>query len=93
MEVQGHLKSSVEECSQAGDYAFTELNEKYHLGFICPCGCGDWTGILVSKDGTHSPKVWGWNKSMEKPTCTPSILRLDRCKWHGYLTDGVFRSV
>ncbi len=65
------------------------------LHFVCPCGCGDIGGIAVAKDladrdGNHP--IWTWNGDEDKPTTTPSILFTAGCKWHGYLTDGVFRS-
>jgi hypothetical protein len=44
--------------------------------------------------------TWSWNGNRVKPTLTPSIRICDRWYkdpkaieiWHGYLTDGVFRS-
>jgi Family of unknown function (DUF6527) len=64
------------------------------LVFMCPCGCGMVSSIRVSAPpvGTEPGPVWSWNGDKDKPTTTPSILRLDGCKWHGFLTDGVFRS-
>lgn len=58
------------------------------LWFTCPCGCGAVTAVTVN---SRYGKAWAWNGSEDKPTTTPSILRLDGCRWHGYLTDGVFR--
>lgn len=63
------------------------------LVFMCPCGCGSITAINVSAppSGPDGHPVWTWDGDRERPTCTPSILRLDGCKWHGYLTAGEFR--
>lgn len=59
------------------------------LNFVCPCGCESVLGIQFTSD--RGGPCWTWNGSREKPTCTPSILHLNGCKWHGYLTDGVFK--
>ena len=59
---------------------------------ICPCGCGIYAGIRIRDDGTSDHYAWTWDRNEEKPTCTPSILINDN-HWHGYLTEGVFRSV
>jgi hypothetical protein len=93
MEVKATLKENETDLVNPGDFCFTQVGEgRLHLGFMCPCGCGDFTGIIVREDGQHSKPAWGWNKDREKPTVTPSIRRLDRCQWHGHLTDGVFKS-
>lgn len=55
------------------------------LNFQCPCGCGSVLGV------SFGPGRWSWNGSRERPTVTPSILHMDGCRWHGYLTDGEFR--
>ncbi len=57
------------------------------LTFICP-GCGEVGGL------NFAPGGWTWDGNRESPTCSPSILH-DKavCGWHGFLTDGEFRSV
>lgn len=60
------------------------------LTFVCPCGCGS-VGIVTVREG-YGDKHWTWNGDEVRPTLTPSILRTSPCKWHGYLTDGVFVS-
>lgn len=60
------------------------------MSFVCPCGCGSIGGVGVGP--AQAPAVWEWNGDMDKPTVRPSILFLSGCKWHGFLTDGVFRS-
>lgn len=60
------------------------------LLFCCPCGCGDLSVVaIMPMDGRSH---WSWNGNRELPTLQPSILRTSGCGWHGWLTDGVFRS-
>jgi hypothetical protein len=62
------------------------------LLFVCPCGCGS-VGDLSIAAGYGGP-VWNLtNGNYEKPSMTPSIQKTSPCRWHGYLTDGVFRPV
>lgn len=60
------------------------------FSYVCPCGCGlaNRISIYRGKDG-HG---WAWNGNAEKPTFTPSIQQLNKCRWHGYVTDGEFRN-
>lgn len=58
-------------------------------GFKCP-GCKGFHQIP-----TEGPNAWGWNKSLDKPTFTPSILvRFPQGKdkadlvCHSFVTDG-----
>lgn len=78
-----------------GDWNFTNLGDesKTWIWFGCPCGDGELAGIPVKKGSHHSQeKAWGWNGDEEKPTLTPSIQRMGGCNWHGYLTNGEFKS-
>jgi hypothetical protein len=60
------------------------------LRFACPCGCGCIGALAI----THwDPKGWSWNGNKELPTTTPSVQMLSACRWHGYLTDGVWKPV
>jgi hypothetical protein len=95
-EVPFNRVASYEEMLKPGDsmWSGSENPDEFpgRLMFICPCGCGSVAGIKVA--GEHK---WEWNGDFDKPTCTPSILiNAHRdppgCGWHGYLTDGVFRS-
>jgi Family of unknown function (DUF6527) len=53
------------------------------LTFICPCGkCY----ITLPLNGGG----WTWDGNREYPTISPSIRRMDRCHWHGYLKAGVW---
>lgn len=60
--------------------------------YCCPCGCGATGAILVGenfKPQSERPS-WNWNGSTEKPTLMPSVHHVGH--WHGWLTDGVWRS-
>lgn len=59
--------------------------------FLCPCGCGAFPGVHVGGEPGKQP-VWNWNGDLDKPTISPSIQVIGGCNWHGFLTDGVFRS-
>lgn len=64
------------------------------LNFVCPCGCGSVLGISFRrwtdpKTGVQQPgPVWTHDGNWDHPTVTPSVLHLDGCRWHGYLTAG-----
>ena len=61
------------------------------LWYRCPCGC-DHVGFLRvgrNEKPAKSPS-WNWNGSTEKPTLKPSVHHVGH--WHGWLTDGVWRS-
>lgn len=63
-----------------------------HLLFVCPCGCRRVIMIPVNAHGKPpSQPGWNWNRDEVKPTLSPSILRMDGCRWHGYLTNGVWQ--
>lgn len=75
-----------------GEYLFV-----YHSGkacgidFCCPCGKCSQASYLPFRDTELSTEPsWEFDGNMEKPTLKPSILRTSECKWHGYLTDGIF---
>lgn len=60
------------------------------LRFVCPCGCKA-VGAVPVFEG-YNRDTWDWNGSLEKPTLTPSVQRMDACRWHGYLTNGEWRT-
>ncbi len=80
-----------EDLANAGDFlwSFNSSDDPARILFVCPCGCGDLTGVPVRPEsgGSH----WNWNGDRDKPTLTPSLQRIDSCRWHGFLTDGEFR--
>ena len=59
--------------------------------YCCPCGCGAIGMMFVGENfkPDESPS-WEWNGSLEKPTLRPSVHHVGH--WHGWLTDGVWRS-
>ena len=70
------------------------------LAFDCPCGtCGKEVILMLKNpmDGkpyeTPHPQWTRTGETFETITLRPSILRMDGCKWHGYLTDGELKSV
>lgn len=76
----------------AGWISFFDTADAQPAGFHfrCACGCGAVGGVTVAAGG------WEWNGSREKPTVRPSVaLTRDPAEgvhWHGWLTDGVWRS-
>lgn len=58
--------------------------------YCCPCGCGVQIGLPIRPETDPAPArpAWLWNGSLSSPTLTPSIRRLDGCRWHGFLTGG-----
>lgn len=87
--------ADYDNANNPGDYFITEPNERdgnmRMLHFLCPCGCCALCGIRIRDDGQNIEGAWGWNVDWDKPTTTPSI-NINHGHWHGYLTDGVFRS-
>lgn len=59
--------------------------------YCCPCGCQRIAALRVGKKfkPAESP-TWSWNGSDEKPTLEPSVHHVGH--WHGWLTDGVWKS-
>ena len=72
--------------------AFDVLTENGRRTFICscPCGCGMQLGLPIYLAHEQQPErtAWLWNGSLDSPSLTPSIRRLDHCRWHGFLTSG-----
>lgn len=76
--------------------------ERVGVSFNCPCGgCGARAFIPFTNPLDGGPPYQAehdtWERtgdSFETLSLTPSIQRADPggCRWHGYLTDGVFRS-
>jgi len=71
-----------------GEFCFSDDEPPTMLTFCCPCGCGDVGGIGLPGN-KHGPE-WTWNGDKEKPTCTPSVRFIGGCKWHGFLTNGIW---
>lgn len=60
------------------------------MAFRCPCGCGRESWLPFEPHGRPGPS-WEWDGNETAPTLKPSILFKGGCRWHGYLTDGVFK--
>lgn len=74
---------------KAGDWSF-DKDEDEPIAIYINLPDGTKEGIFV-----RLPLVgicpWGWNRNMQKPTLTPSILTTTHySQWHGFLTDGEF---
>lgn len=89
------LYASDDPTENAGKFFFMDTPEGPSLVFACPDGCGDVTAVPVSSPDRASEAAtsWTWDGNREAPTLTPSINRLDGCRWHGFLKAGVWESV
>jgi len=69
------------------------------ITFNCPCGCGTRVFIPFTNPldgGLPSEKSCTWDRTgdtFETLTLKPSILRMDGCKWHGFVTNGEIQTV
>lgn len=89
--IPGRLVEGYSSADRAGDFWIDSKGKR--LAFICPCGCGTVGGValkvnMADRGGKHP--VWSWNQNREKPTLSPSILFTSGCKWHGFLTEGMW---
>lgn len=75
----------------SAQWSLNTKDEIVGLCFICPCGCGS-IGDLSIVAGYGGP-TWTFDGDYEKPTLKPSIQKTSPCRWHGYLTSGVFQSL
>lgn len=58
------------------------------MAFVCPCGCGEQSWLPNEEMNAHG---WTFTGTLDRPTARPSVLQSGLpCKWHGYLTDGVW---
>ena len=77
-----------------GSFRVTEADTdgEQTFWYCCPCGCGS-LGPLTVGNGfkPKSTPSWHWSGSTDKPTLKPSVHHVGH--WHGWLTDGVWRSV
>lgn len=74
-----------------GAFLVQEGNGRIAFHYRCPCGCGS-IGLLMVGRGKKPPEspTWKWNGSTKSPTLEPSVNHVGH--WHGFLTDGVWRS-
>ncbi len=69
-----------------------DANSERGFWYRCPCGCGRQGRLAVGENFKPSDgPSWNWNGSTERPTLRPSMNHVDH--WHGFLTDGEWRSV
>jgi hypothetical protein len=86
---------------RAGEWNFygTQDTDRHGILFGCPCGCGELKSVAFKASRPERP-CWTWDNNEVKPTLTPSILIYQMNDqgvkagehWHGYLTNGVFKS-
>lgn len=64
------------------------------MAFVCPCGCGQHDFVTAAPEGAdEARRAWKWDGNLECPTLTPSVFRVGApCKWHGFLTKGMWVS-
>jgi hypothetical protein len=69
--------------------------ERVAISFDCPCGRGERVCVEFSNpvDGGGPTRSDGhtWHRdgdTFETLSLTPSLQRMDECRWHGYLTRG-----
>jgi len=65
----------------ASDYAALQC--------VCPCGCGSLHYLSIALAAKHA-HTWIWNGDTALPTLQPSIQMTSPCRWHGFLTQGLF---
>lgn len=70
--------------------------ERVGVQFDCPCGCSRPIFIPFTNPPDGGPPIDQpprptWERTgdtFETLTLKPSILRMEGCKWHGFITDG-----
>jgi hypothetical protein len=79
-----------------GQYYLPINSDKEIKAIIMNCpGCGKTGGMTVYKPNTPKPPSpsWEMNGEGENITLKPSINCVGCCGWHGYLTNGEYKSV
>lgn len=73
--------------------------ERVGIIFDCPCGCGRPLAITFTNPedglGPIDSRV-NWTRvgnTFENLTLSPSIQRMDNCRWHGFIENGNSRTV
>jgi len=79
--------------TNAGDFAYTVCDGGKNAGiqFLCPCGCGENFYIPILGHRYSTGPCWAWDGDEDNPSLIPSILQRTPCRWHGYLTDGIWK--
>jgi hypothetical protein len=87
------LPGATPEYKRQGQFdVVVEPSGQKRFWFVCPGQCKGLSAlairpVVVDIGNQHS---WDWNGSTGAPTLTPSINHVG-C-WHGWLTDGEFKS-
>ena len=87
--------------AESGELVPVPRREGIGLSFQCPCGCGqlvyvDFANPLDGGAPVQANSNNTWDRSgdkLENITLHPSIQRMDGCKWHGYVENGMVRTV
>lgn len=75
----------------AGSFSVGPEGSVRDFFYYCPCGCGVMGVLCVGVDEKPEPgPSWNWNGSLDRPSLTPSVHHVGH--WHGYLTDGEWKS-
>lgn len=87
-----NLGNSEEKPNKPGEFLYVHHNGKIcGIDYCCPCGvCKDTSYLPLAGTELSTEPCWNFDGNIERPSLTPSILRRAPCKWHGYLTKGVF---
>lgn len=98
-QVKANYKTRIEDLKEPGDFFYGEWSDVIRLlAYICPCGkeCHSNSenncAIRITEDekiAKSDNHLWLWDRNLASPTLTPSI-RDNGCKWHGYLTKGIW---
>jgi hypothetical protein len=94
--VQGFRVNSLEEVENGGPGAFCWIygeNPNIPEAFVHYLP-GSGLGVCWIRGGgiEHPKSTWDWNGNLDKPTLRPSIHAQGGIGWHGWLTDGYFKS-
>lgn len=96
----GHGGEDVFKVNADGSRSPIPYREKVGFSCDCPSGCGEPMFIPFENPEDGGPAVvnpgqHGWRRegtTFETLTVTPSIQRVGGCAWHGFLTNGIFRT-
>ncbi len=75
--------------------AFWDIDGGHELEYVCPCGCGAVRVVPVTQAAdrvSNDPRGWKWDGNLENPTLQPSIQIIGSCRWHGWLTAGIWQT-
>lgn len=93
----GIRKINQDECVEHGMGAFCFDFDYKNIGIVLPSG---FQYIPINRDCKEDIRGWCWDGNIERPTLTPSIrISIGHGKkgseevWHGFLTNGIFKSV